>query len=540
MQRAWLVSIAVLGGCAPRPTLWFGDSDGDPPAAYPTSEVALVDAQVTVLPARECVPTPNSGGFERRYSAAPRSSDGNWLWAGGVVTANLVADRLTDIVAPGEGLAQAYQGRQDGTFPEDPCLEPFDLSYGTGGSVADFDGDLLLDLYVTRFGQPNRLLRNNGDLTFTDVTDAAGVGATGPSMTSSWADMDRDGDLDLFVGAYANVSSYADRTASSVATGGSHLYLNQGDGAFVEQALPVAVQAAWVTAAVWVDVDRDGWQDLYVVADLGDYTGNILLRNELGKLVPDRNRLGLDLVMAGMGVAVADLNADEQPDFVLTESNNLRVLLSGVGHWYDVSGEIGLDPDPARGQQDPWGVDLGDLDNDGDLDAVVSFGLTQADDPGAVFDQPDAVFLQDDDGMFTDVAPELGMADTGVERGVSLADLNNDGRLDLAKRDLDGPNLLYTSVCDADTSWIRIELGQPGANTHGVGARVTVEGGGSTWIRTLGPTASGFGSGGPPEVHVGLGSVAMVERITVDWPDGARSVVEDLPARSVVRVERAD
>ncbi len=211
-----------------------------------------------------------------------------------------------------------------------------------------------------------------------------------------------------------------------------------------------------------------------------------------------------------------------------------------MGHWYDASGELGLDPDPAKGQRDPWGVDLGDLDNDGDLDAVVSFGLTHADDPDAAFDQPDAVFLQDDHGMFTDVAYELGMADTGVQRGVSLADLNNDGRLDLAKRDLEGPNLLYTSVCDPEAAWVRVELGQAGGNTHAIGAHVTVEAGGTTWTRTLGPTASGFGSGGAPEVHVGLGDASTVERITVDWPDGSRSVVEDIPARSVVRLDRLD
>ena len=506
------------------------------PVGIPTpSDGRTVAAHVVALPTA-CLDEAGPG-WTRRVSSSPPSRADNWLWGGGLVAADLLSDTLLDLVAPAEPLAQAYQGTQFDTFPEDACLEPFDLTYGTGGSIADVDDDGLLDLYLTRFDRPNRLLHNNGDFTFSDITDAAGVGAIGASLASTWADVDRDGDLDLFVGGYGAVRSYADRGRGP--STGAHLYLNRGDGTFDDRSadLPARVHQAWATGAAWVDINRDLWPDLYVVADTGDFTGNVLLINEGGTLVEDGNRHGLDLVMAATGLAVDDLDDDGLPDFVIAESGNLRVLRSEVGYWRDVSAEIGVKPDASRGQFDPWGVDLGDVDNDGDLDLVSAFGTTHPDAADARFDQPDALFLQGEDGVFHDDATRWAVDDRGTGRGAVLADLNNDGWLDLAKRELDGPNLLYTSNCAVEPGWLRIQLVQPLTNSYGVGAQLEITAGGRTWRRSVG-SATGFASAGPPEVHLGLGPVQQVDAIRVIWPDGAESIVQDIPAHAVLRLIR--
>jgi hypothetical protein len=480
--------------------------------------------------------------FEKHVSTSPASMPENWLWSGGVVAGDLLSDTLNDLVAPAEPFAKAYKGTALGTFPEDPCLDPFDLSFGTGGSVADFDGDGLLDLYVTRFDRPNKLLHNNGDFTFSDVTDFAGVGASGPSMASSWADFDHDGDLDLFVGEYASVrdiSTRADGTPNP-----SFLYVNDGTGHFTDRSdlLPPSVNDAWVMSAAWVDVNADGWVDLYVVSDWGDGTGNVLVMNEFGTLVPDGNRRGLDLKMAGTALASADINGDNLPDFLIserTETGNLSLLLSGGDYWYDAAKPLGITADDAKNQHDPWGVQLGDLDNDGDIDAIASFGQTSVDDPDSPADQVDALFVQGDDRSFTEQAGDWQLGDSGRNRGITLADMNNDGFLDIAKRDLDGPNLLYTSRCDS-MGWLRIQLADPGPNSFAIGARVVVENGGRSWDRTIDGGGFGFASAGPPEAQFGLGALDKVDRVTVTWPDGAESILEDLPTRAVVRIERLE
>ncbi|MBA2321998.1 MAG: CRTAC1 family protein, partial [Deltaproteobacteria bacterium] len=397
--------------------------------------------------------------------------------------------------------------------------------------------DGLLDLLITRFERPTKLLRNLGDSRFQDVTDAVGLDATGPALASSWADFDRDGDLDLFVGNYASVLSFEARHEGTAT--GSRLFVNDG-GLFTDRSdlLPPEVAAAWVTAAAWVDVDRDGWLDLYVVSDLGTWSGNVLALNHLGALAADGSRFGLDEIMPGSGMAIGDLDGDEIPDFVLGERGNLRVMISQAGHWSEESNALGVALGPD--QIDPWGVDVGDLDNDGDLDILASFGATHADDPDTAWDQSDAAFVRGSDGLFRDDAVALGLADTGVTRGVVLADLDSDGALDVAKRDLEGPNLLYLSQCDPAAGWLRVQLTSPVDNHFAVGARVRVEVDGVVQTRTIAAGGIGFGSGGPPEAHFGLGDAATVDVLQVIWPDGRVTTVTDVATSAIVRLDRIE
>jgi hypothetical protein len=214
------------------------------------------------------------------------------------------------------------------------------------------------------------------------------------------------------------------------------------------------------------------------------------------------------------------------------------------GGWYDTARAVGLVPDDGE-RHVAWGAELADVDNDGDLDALVAYGaeldyvnggVAPSEEPNPE-DQRDALFLQIEDGTFVQVAESFGLAARANHRGFVLADLDHDGWLDLARRDLLGRAELLRARC-GDAAWIGVRLAQPGPNPFGVGARVEVDAGGVTRARWISAGSTNLASAGPPEAHVGLGDVDSIDAVRVIWPDGARSEVLDLEARQWVTVER--
>jgi enediyne biosynthesis protein E4 len=463
------------------------------------------------------------GPFDVRIADTPTPSVAS-LWSGGALAGDLDADGILDLVEPAEPFARLFRGRADGRFTSwDERLADFDLTYGTGGSLADFDGDEDLDALVLRYDAPAVLLRNEGLGTFTDVTEAAGLTAAGSATSSTWADSDGDGDLDLFVGAYEEI------VAGDGVEGKSYLYENV-DGILEDRSdtLPPEVHAGFTRVAGFHDIDGDQRPELYIVNDVGSVTPNVLLANEAGRLVPDASR-GLDLQMSGGGLGVGDVNGDLRPDFLVPQWDVISLMLSNAdGRWYDNAAARGLVTDPLRDQRVGWGAELADIDNDGDLDGIVAYGWFEVPDP--LWDnptlQPDALFVQQEDGTFVDEAPAWGVDDLGTGRGFVVADLDDDGWLDLVKRDLAGPTRSYVSHCGRN-HYLKVELRQPDSmNRFAVGAVVRVVlGDGRILVRWVNAGGTGFGTGGPPELHFGLGSEMSIDRLEVVWPDGALSWV---------------
>lgn len=147
--------------------------------------------------------------------------------------------------------------------------------------------------------------------------------------------------------------------------------------------------------------------------------------------------------------------------------------------------------------------------------------------------QVDALYIQDEDGLFDDRAPQWGADDRDDGRSIVTADLNNDGYLDLIKM-----SRVLLSRC-GDDDWLRVRLHGPGANPDAVGARLELSSGDTLQTRWIDGGSTGHASSGPPEAHFGLG-VAGDLQLTVHWPDGATSVIEDLTARTIVVVSRDD
>jgi hypothetical protein len=409
----------------------------------------------------------------------------------------------------------------------------------------------------------NRLLRNDGNLTFVDVTDTAGVQACNAgtcyrSMAGSWSDYDLDGDLDLYVGNYGFVdeSDGAD-SAAQVYGEPDFVYQNNGDGTFtdVSSILPADFQAGYTYVGGFYDFDGNGWPDLYTINDFGTTDRlNRVLWNDGGTFTYSAgDNTGLAKRMTGMGLGIGDLNGDGRLDLAIPEWKSNWLLMSHPefpsdgdhGVWIDEATARGFTVDLGRSQQVGWGTELGDVDNDGDLDIVSQFGFVANDNQvqwANALNQPDALYLAAPDGAggfnYTDVGEEWGVADEGMSRGVALADLDRDGWLDLAKRDLSGDSLLYVSRC-GDEGWLEVHLRDPGSmNTYGVGAVVTVTVGTQTMSRTVMAGGTGFASSGPPELHFGLGLVDQVDNLHVRWPDGREDDVANLVSRQQVTLTR--
>ena len=542
--------IATISGC--------GSSPSKPGQA---TDKWIDDVADLEQPGQITCPDPgrrDEAPFERRTTPNPENSD-IWLWAGGELVGDLDGDGTLDVINVNEvATANLMAGTPAATFIQKPeQLESFDLSLGIGGSLVDYDGDGDLDAYILLYDAANMMLRNDGDLNFTDVTAETGV--TGceidgslcyKSMSSSWADYDRDGDLDLVVGNYGYVVHDGTPVEDFLPGEPSFFYENNGDGTFTDVSATVLprdtmahVHNGYTYIAGFHDLNADGWPELYFVNDFGTYQVSILLWNDAGTLVLDNGEHGFDENQTGMGLALGDINDDGYPDVLIPEWNKITYLESIVLpgdqlDWVRKDTAVGLTVNNDVNQRVGWGAAWGDVDNDGDLDGIVAYGYVKSenqiwDNP---FKQPDALYIQQDDGTFIDESAAWGNDDDGVGRGFVVADFNNDGWLDIAKRDLAGPNVLQVSNCGAE-SWTRIELRSPGTlNTRAIGAVIQVYAGPLSMSRTITAGGTNYASSSPPSAHFGLGMNDVIDAITVKWPDGQTSYFRNIPSRQILTI----
>lgn len=435
--------------------------------------------------------------------------------------------------------------------------------YGMGAAAADFDNDGFQDLFVT--GYPRcALFHNNGDGTFSDVTDKAGVANPGRwAASAAWLDYDRDGRLDLVVCNYVQFSfddpkscqyqgirTYCEQRAYVGLP--LSLYHNNGDGTFrdVSGSSGLSSYVGRSLGVVAIDVDDDGWTDLFVARDASP---NLLLINQRNGTFED---VGLDAEVAydengraksGMGVDAGDVNGDGWPDFVVTNFNDeyhSLYLNHGSMPWQDWTTRSEL----ARYTRADvgWGTRFLDFDNSGRLGLFIVnghisqvIGMVRRD---VTYKERPLLLSNNGQAVFEDVGASAGATfSQGYDaRGLAIGDLDNDGGPDAIFTCLNNSPVLLRNNVAHENSWIGFTLKGIKSNRDAIGAKLILQSGGRRLVRWI-AGGSSYLSSQDKRVVFGLGRAPaqMLSTVEIRWPSGQTQKVFGLAANRYHAIEEA-
>ncbi len=444
-----------------------------------------------------------------------------------------------------------YHNNGDGTFTDvtEKAGVGGNGAFGSGCSAADYDNDGHIDLYVLNYNG-NILYHNNGDGAFTDVSKQAGMDDKRWGLSAAWFDYNNDGYLDAFVGNYLlyDDGKFRDFYPAAGYPGPlsysgqpNALFRNNGDGTFTDASKEAGVykpdgRAMSVTVA---DFRNIGLLDIFVADDAME---NYFFENSgHGTFVEKAVDFGLAYGENGQGVSsmgpvVGDVNRDGLLDIFIPNLNYCilfqQALVNGRRTFFDRTAITGLSQ--ALGQYAGWGAVMFDYDNDGWLDLFIAHG-----DAHHEYVQEASLMRNRGDGTFEDVSDRSGQyfKEKYVGRGVTWADIDNDGDIDLLVVNLnDSPKLLRNDGGNRN-NWITVDakLRFPTGERDAIGARVTVTSGALKQIEDLMPTR-GYLSQGDPRLHFGLGKAAYADLVEIRWPDGVVEKYEKVKANQFLRL----
>ncbi len=479
-----------------------------------------------------------------------------------------------------------------------------DRALSVGSAFGDFDNDGDQDLYVTTYRGGNHLFRNRGDGTFDEVTSTAGVGYNGHSSAATWFDYDLDGDLDLYL---CNIGKFTVDTISTEANffyAGTSLpfmrlvktpdkrnpgerdilYRNNGNATFTD-----VTKAAGINSAEWngdiavADIDLDGDSDFYVSNMFGT---NHLYRNRGDGTFEEITDESLKRTSwGGMGARFFDSNGDEFPDLYVVDMHSdmwvapdrpgdvhptakfstplgtivknsseivspddtlARTVLfgntffenHGNGKFVEKSAQAGLE------MWWPWGITVGDYNNDGAQDLFVASGMGYP-----FFYWPNHLFINNGQGVFANATLESGIEPPArgrvikgaairgkpfyrSSRSATTADFDGDGDLDIAVNNFNHePYLLRNDAPKGN--YIKLKLRGRKANRDAIGARIKLTAGGRTWHRRV-CGAEGYITQSSLLVHIGLGQAKKIDSLEVYWPGQTKPQTLRNPATNKV------
>jgi len=452
-----------------------------------------------------------------------------------------------------------YHNNHDGTFTDVTqkagLTKPF---LAMGGAVGDYDNDGWPDLYITALGG-NTLYHNNGDGTFTDVTAKAGVAEGRWSAGASFGDYDGDGFVDLMVANYVDFhlddlpqfgsTPYCKYRGVDVQCGprglkgaGDTLFHNNGDGTFADVSKSAGVtdpNGYYGLGVIWADFNNTGRPDIYIT---NDSTPKFLYKNlGNGKFEEIGYESGTALSnngseQASMGIAIGDYNHTGRPSlWVSNFENENNDLYRNDGDWNFSEESFSTGLALAAMPWVKWGTAFLDLDNDGWLDLLTVNGhvYPQADMmPGdSGYRQPKLLSMNEKDGTFCDASEQAGPAlkEKRVSRGLAVADLFNDGNMDVVVNDLDGVPMILRNHGTAGRHWVSFELAGTKSNRLALNARIKIVAGGMTQTDEV-HSGGSYLSQNDLRVHFGLGSATKIDSVEIQWPSGAIDRVGNLAA----------
>lgn len=410
----------------------------------------------------------------------------------------------------------------NGNFIEETINGLSEFENGETKSVlwVDFDNDGDPDFFASYRDGPIRLFENDGSMNFTEVSASLGFSAEpAHHWGCSWADYDRDGDLDLYVvknEAYGNVEEEPFLT--------NYLYRND-DSVFTEvsQMAGVCDSLGISFQSVFFDYDMDGWLDLYVANDKW-FENGMYRNNGDGTFEDVGEETGMNMVIDAMCTAAGDFNNDGWIDMYIT---NTATAAGGIGNMImkNNGGEsfesLTLSAN-TQVQETCWGATWLDIDNDGWLDLYVAAN-------GNAPNQPvNHLFRNNGDETFTQVNDQFGMEmDDATSYANCMGDINNDGYADIANNNRNP----YTSDVwlnsGGDNRWLKISLEGTLSNRDGIGSTIRVYASNSTYTRQIYCGENYLSQNSQREIF-GLGLALEADSISIDWPSGHRDVYYDV------------
>lgn len=420
-----------------------------------------------------------------------------------------------------------------------------DDGYGIGVTCGDFDRDRDVDIYITNLGE-NVLLRNDGNGTFTDVSRQAGVNDPAFGSSAAFGDLDGDRFPELYITNYIRWSKSQEIDCQSgmgtpdycspnnyLAPAADTLYRNNGDGTFENVSVSSGIRAVsgnglGVTLA---DFDGDQLTDIYVA---NDGMPNQLWKN-LGDGTFEDSAVTAGCAVningsaeAGMGVQAIDCDEDGDLDLFMSHIRNETNTFyrNDGGNFTDSTVLTGL----AAPSRDYTGFGLGfqDFDHDGTLDLYVANGRVlrgfrnfREDAPYA---EPNQVFKGLGSGRFREILPRGGTKTELIEtsRGAAFGDLDGDGDIDIVIANNGEAARILINEAPKTGGAMTIEL-VDSDGCESLGTRVLIEGGGRKFHRRS-ERGYSYCASNDPQIHVGLGNIKAVDRVTVDWSGGERQI----------------
>ena len=508
---------------------------------------------------------------------------------GGVAAEDINEDGYADIlILSGQG-SKIFKNNGDKSFTDITKSSGIDWTRedGTKGEprqpiIADFDNDGHKDIFMSYVNDLHKIYKGNGDGTFIDFSEESNLGGKeligGPCTA---LDYDRDGLLDIYIGYFGNYMKGELPTLKRHNVNGSpnKLFRNLGNFKFKDVTDKSGLDnKGWTQAVGHADINNDGWQDIIVGNDFG--VNGYYINNMDGSFTDKSEALGVDKPSYTMNIGFTDLNADDYPDFYISnivvmekddkytaptadtkmhfnpevlanmrvvEANDLFMSQQKDSIYYKQSKSIG------RGYSSTgwaWDADFFDYDNDGDEDLYCLNGMNQYSvysSENTYYTSPEGedldivlatsqsgknVFFENNDGFLQNRSSGSGLDLDYTSRSAAYLDYDNDGDLDVILNNYNGAAYMFENKSEKfGNNWISIDLVNYAdgkiKTLVGTKIRITTPDGKSVWRQVSSTT--GYLSGHPNRIHVGLGHSKKCE-IQITWPDGDRQslITEDL------------
>ncbi|MFK8103794.1 MAG: VCBS repeat-containing protein [Saprospiraceae bacterium] len=471
----------------------------------------------------------------------------------------------------------------------------------TGVNMIDINGDGWLDIYVCKAGyqnfelRQNKLYINDGKMGFTEQAKTYGLNDDGFATQSYFLDYDKDGDLDMYLvnhrHDFKNNTKLSQRIDNDLVPELSDkLFRNDGNNRFTEVGKAAGIMnKAWGLSATIADFNDDGWEDIYVANDFmqPDY---LYINNQKGGFTNQVQDYMRHISFYSMGSDISDINNDGLPDLVVLDmvaedhvrskrnmasmsnfnfwsmvergyhyqymQNSLQ-LNNGKGSFSEISQLAGISKTDWS-----WAPLLADFDNDGYKDLFVTNGikrdvtdndfklqLAALQKAGKKINyqqllnmmpsntQANYIFQNNGDLSFSKKTMAWGLSRSVNSNGSAYADLDNDGDLDLVVNNLDAVAAIYKNTSNTANNYLDVQLKGNTKNPMGIGAKITLQSEAGLQYQEQ-YLSRGFQSSVSPVLHFGLGKTPQIDRLTVAWPDGTESILQNVKVNQRLVVEQ--